>query len=95
VIRRSRTTVTGFKIMEEAQRIRFSGWFGPQNHRRTFFLFKTRLVLALTGGGTWCHCEAFIETKRSHEEPVTIGCLDLKLDRSAHIVVHLKYLRAC
>jgi hypothetical protein len=35
------------------------------------------------GGGTWHHHEACAETKQSHEEPVAIRCLDLKLDHYA------------
>ena len=36
-----------------------------------------------TGGCTWRHREACVETKHSHEEPVAIRCLDLKLDHFA------------
>jgi hypothetical protein len=37
-----------------------------------------------TGGGTRHHHEACVE--QSHEKPVAIGCLGLKLDRNARRV---------
>ena len=48
--------------------------FGPQN-----------LVGVPMGteGGTWCHREACIEAKKSHEEPVVIGWMDLEFDHFA------------
>jgi len=38
------------------------------------------------GGGTWCHHEACVEAKLSHEGRVAVGCFYLKLDHYAHEV---------
>ena len=35
------------------------------------------------GGGTWRHYEVCAKAKQSREEPVSIRCLDLKLDHFA------------
>jgi hypothetical protein len=60
--------------------------FGPQNLVR---------VSKGMGGSMWHHREACIEVKQSREEPVAIGCLDLKLDNFAPRLggSTIKYLR--
>jgi hypothetical protein len=66
-------------------------WFGPQKYRRMIFRFGPQTpvgVPAGKGGGTWCHREAYIEAKQSHEELMAIGCLDHKLD---HFALGLKW----
>jgi hypothetical protein len=46
-------------------------------------------------GGMWCHWEACVKVKHSHEGLVTIGCTDLNLDQYApRLSGSRKYLRA-
>jgi hypothetical protein len=40
-------------------------------------------VAVVTRGGTWGLCDVCIKAERSREEPVAIGCLNLKLDHYA------------
>jgi hypothetical protein len=59
--------------------------FGSQNYWPNNFLVWASPVgvLVRMGEGMWCHREACIEVKQSCQEPVAIGCLDLKLDHFA------------
>jgi hypothetical protein len=60
-------------------------WDEPQNHRWTVYRFGPQnpcTVPAGIRGGTWCHHEACIEAKLSHEGRMAVGSADFELDHN-------------
>jgi hypothetical protein len=61
-------------------------WFGPQNHWCMVFGFGPQNPGAIPigiRGKKWCHREACIEAKLSHEGCLVVRCFYLKLDHYA------------
>jgi hypothetical protein len=57
-------------------------WFGSQNHWWTVLGFGPQnpgAVLAGIGGGMWCHCDACVMAKLSHEGRMDIRLADLRV----------------
>ena len=58
-----------------------------------FLVWASKLGWSSDGNGRrriWHHCEAYVEAKQSHEEPVAVRCTDLKID---HFALWVKWFR--